>query len=143
MIGAQNDSVVAYLDCDWLDAAVPVGTLRWEMLRGAPKFSFEFDAEWLKRFPDIYLCADLNMFGGRQFKAAGTGLFGCFADAMPDRWGRLLMKRHEQILASKNDVPTRTLNEVDYICGLDDCSRMGAFRFISGPPTFVKQWVTD
>ena len=129
MIGEQNDSVVAYLDCDWLDAAVPVGTLRWEMLRGAPKFSFEFDAEWLKRFPDIYLCADLNRFGGRQFKAAGTGLFGCFADAMPDRWGRLLLKRREQILASKNDVPTRTLNEVDYICGLDDCSRMGAFRF--------------
>ena len=32
MIGAQNDSVVAYLDCDWLDAAVPVGTLRWEIL---------------------------------------------------------------------------------------------------------------
>ena len=48
---------------------------------------------------------------------------------MPDRWGRLLLNRREQILATEEKRPVRKLSSFDYLIGIDDYSRMGGFRF--------------
>ena len=56
-------------------------------------------------------------------------IFGCFSDALPDRWGRTLFKRREQIQAAEEKRAVRTLSSFDYLMGIDDFSRMGGFRF--------------
>lgn len=118
-----------YLDCDWSLGPILVGRLFSETLRGSQKHSFEFDRSWLKSQAGLKLSAELESFPGRQYLNADKDMFGCFSDSMPDRWGRLLMSRREQINAAREGRPTKTLTSLDYLCGIDDFSRSGAFRF--------------
>ena len=60
-------------------------------------------------------------------------MFGCFSDAMPDRWGRLLMNRREQLDAQKQNRQPKTLTAFDLLSGVDDYSRIGGFRFKTDP----------
>ena len=122
-----------YLDCDWVGAPVLVGRLFRETLRGAPKYAFEFDESWLVKYSGIRLSADLENYVGRQFLTTGAEIFGCFSDAMPDRWGRVLLERREQILAQREKRPPKTLTAFDMLCGLDDSLRMGGLRFKRDP----------
>ena len=48
---------------------------------------------------------------------------------MPDRWGRTLLLRREQIVAAEEQRPVRRLSSFDFLTGIDDFSRMGGFRF--------------
>lgn len=52
-----------------------------------------------------------------------------FADSCPDRWGRRLMKRREELQAKKAEVKPRKLLESDYLLGVYDEARMGGLRF--------------
>lgn len=63
-------------------------------------------------------------------------MFGAFDDTAPDRWGRVLMRRSERQGAKERNEPLRSLNELDYILGVNDEARQGALRFSeteSGP----------
>ena len=64
-----------------------------------------------------------------QYTQPGKDIFGCFSDALPDRWGRTLLLRREQIAASEEGRPIRRLSSFDFLTGIDDFSRMGGFRF--------------
>ena len=64
-----------------------------------------------------------------QYTQPGKDIFGCFSDALPDRWGRTLLLSREQIAASEEGRPVRRLSSFDYLTGIDDFSRMGGFRF--------------
>ena len=59
----------------------------------------------------------------------GKELFGIFSDSCPDRWGRLLMRRKEALLARQEGRKPRQLSEVDYLLGVHDEARLGALRF--------------
>lgn len=48
---------------------------------------------------------------------------------MPDTWGRTLMKRREAQLAKERGEKARTLYDIDFLLGVYDETRMGAFRF--------------
>lgn len=76
---------------DWLEKEEKIGTLEHESLRGSDVFSFEFDKNWLNRHSDIILGRDLQPFTGIQYSPVGNRIFGCFSDALPDRWGRRLI----------------------------------------------------
>lgn len=78
---------------------------------------------------DLFLSADINNYPGQQYTQPNRDIFGCFSDALPDRWGRLLLNRREQILATEEQRPVRKLSSFDYLMGIDDYSRMGGFRF--------------
>ena len=52
---------------------------------------------------------------------------------MPDRWGRTLLLRREQLAASEEKCPVRRLSSFDFLTGIDDFSRMGGFRFKEAP----------
>ncbi len=106
-----------------------VGELGYESLRGSDSYSFKFDNEWLRRYGGLFLSADINNYPGQQYTQPGRDIFGCFSDALPDRWGRLLLNRREQILATEEKRPIRKLSSFDYLMGIDDFSRMGGFRF--------------
>lgn len=126
-------TLYVYADFDWLEGPVPIGVLGYECLRGTDSYSFRFDNEWLRRHGSLFLSADINGYPGLQYTQPGRDIFGCFSDALPDRWGRLLMNRREQILAMEEKRPVRRLSSYDYLLGINDFSRMGGFRFREEP----------
>ena len=123
------DKLSVYADYNWLEKEELVGTLYHDRLRGTDKYGFEYNASWLKNHPDIVLSADIMNYSNIQWTRQGKDIFGCFSDAMPDRWGRTLLMRREQILAKEESRPVKKLTSYDYLLGIDDSTRMGALRF--------------
>ena len=107
-----------------------MGVLNVDGGRAKQVLSFEFAESWLKGdYGLVSFDPDLQIFKGRQYAPSDKAMFGIFADASPDRWGRTLMKRREAILAKKEERKPRTLTDVDYLLGVYDETRMGAMRF--------------
>lgn len=122
------ERLLVFADFDWLDKPELVGELCYEKLRGSESYAFRFDDNWLKFHAGIKLSEDINNYPGWQYTQPGNDIFGCFSDALPDRWGRTLLKRREQIQASEEKRAVRNLSSFDYLMGIDDFSRMGGFR---------------
>lgn len=107
-----------------------IGTLYVEGGRGKQVISFEYADEWINDLSNTFkLDPDLGLFKGRQYAPLDKQMFGVFADSCPDRWGRLLMKRREAILAKKEIRKPKTLTDVDFLLGVYDETRMGGLRF--------------
>ncbi len=123
------EKLIVFADFDWLEKPEVVGELCYEKLRGSDSYAFKFDNDWLKRHADIKLSDDINNYPGMQYTQPGNDIFGCFSDALPDRWGRMLLKRREQLQAEEEKRMPRNLSSFDYLMGIDDYSRMGGFRF--------------
>lgn len=126
-------TLLIYADFDWLKEVRLVGKLSYESLRGSDTYGFSFDKEWLRDYVSLFLSADLNPYPGMQYTEEGKDIFGCFSDALPDRWGRMLFMRKQQILAIEEGRPLRPISSFDYLLGIDDFSRMGGFRFRESP----------
>lgn len=122
-------TLYVYADFDWLKETEFVGELVYESFRGSDSYCFTFTGEWLKKHGDLFLSDDLNRYPGQQYTQPEKDMFGCFSDALPDRWGRTLLLRREQIAAMEEMRPVRRLSSFDFLSGIDDFSRMGAFRF--------------
>ena len=105
-----------------------IGTIYSEGNRGHELYSFEYDNEWLKK-ADMFIDPDLQLYSGRQFTRDDKKIFGVFADSCPDIWGRLLMRRREEIRAKNAGEKPDKLLEADYLLGVYDESRMGGLRF--------------
>ena len=118
-----------FADFDWLKAPRLVGELSYESLRGSDSYGFCYSDDWLRDYGNLFLSDDLNNYPGAQYTATGKDIFGCFSDALPDRWGRTLINRREQILAKEEKRPVRRLSSFDYLVGIEDYSRMGGLRF--------------
>lgn len=119
---------------DWVGLAGPL-RLGWlHARRGAGReiFEFEFDASALA-YPAIgqlHLDPRLGLFEGRQHPPQGHETFGVFADASPDRWGRLLMRRRLERAQRAGQVGKDVrLHESGYLLGVHDAYRSGALRF--------------
>ena len=119
--------VVACLD--WLEKEEKVGTLGHETLRGSDVFSFEFDGDWLKRYAYISFGRDLQPFTGIQYSSNSNRIFGCFSDALPDRWGRRLIDLRIALEQRGKGTAKNYLSDWDYLKGVEDSLRMGGFRF--------------
>lgn len=118
---------------DWIGLAEPL-RLGWlHARRGAGReiFEFEFDAAALAHPAVRNLSMDprLGLFEGRQHPPQGHETFGVFADASPDRWGRLLMRRRLERAQRSGQVGNAVrLHESDYLLGVHDAYRCGALR---------------
>lgn len=121
--------LLVFADFDWLGAPAMVGELCYETLRGADSYGFRFADEWLAHHGDLFFGDDLNSYPGMQYTKPGRDIFGCFSDALPDRWGRTLLKRREQLLARDEGRAPRRISSFDFLLGIDDFSRMGGLRF--------------
>lgn len=114
---------------NWLsDNPSLLGRLYVDTVRGGESYAFEYDDAWLSNPAAVMLDPDLNLYKGRQYPIDKKN-FGLFADSSPDRWGRVLMKRRERILADKEDRKPNILYESDFLLGVYDETRMGALRF--------------
>jgi serine/threonine-protein kinase HipA len=130
----QNTSIYVY--ADWfLEGPKLLGVLLAQQAKGRKAFSFEYNKEFLLNETPINLDPDIKWYTGSQF-SVNKEIFGVFSDAMPDTWGRTLMKRRSAILAKESRVAAQTLYEIDFLLGTFDETRMGALRFkldIDGP----------
>lgn len=123
-------STEIYVFADWEEFAEPVlvGTLRSAVTKNKEHFSFSYDEHWLGSPYAQEIDPALHLFSGEQHNT-GSNNFRVFLDSCPDRWGRLLMKRREAIIARQEKRRPRVLYEVDYLLGVHDLYRQGALRF--------------
>jgi len=122
-----NKTIYVYIDCDTPQL---LGRLYSNFEKGRELFSFEFSDEFFSgRYANIFIDSDLQPYKGRQYLANGKAIFGMLSDAAPDRWGRTLMQRRENINANREERKPKKLTESDYLLGVYDPARMGALRF--------------
>lgn len=124
----MNTKVYVFADWDEFNEPVLVGTLRSSVIKKKEHFSFSYDNGWLQSSYAQKIDPNLSLFIGEQH-SEGSNNFRSFLDSCPDRWGRLLMKRREAVIARQEERRPRVLNEVDYLLGVHDLYRMGALRF--------------
>ena len=124
-----NQKTILVYDDFSNDTPTLLGRLYVDTLRGTENYSFEYDDHWLMNTQlSVLIDPDLNFYGGRQFPN-GRSIFGIFADASPDRWGRVLMMKRERLQAEKESRKPRKLNDSDFLLGVYDETRMGGIRF--------------
>ena len=123
--------IAVYADWEGLPAPLRLGMLHVQRGAGREIFEFAFDAAALAHPAVLNLQLDprLGLFQGRQHPPQGHETFGVFADASPDRWGRLLMRRRleREQRAGRVGKAVR-LHESDYLLGVHDAFRVGALR---------------
>lgn len=123
------DTVAVHADLDAFDEPQSMGELRHQAGKSGGVFSFAYDPAWLKRPEAFAFDPDLALVSGPQYPPGGRENFGIFLDSSPDRWGRGLMQRRENLRARKEDRKPRSLTEWDFLLGVHDETRMGALRF--------------
>ncbi|MDF1629571.1 MAG: HipA domain-containing protein [Alcanivoracaceae bacterium] len=123
-------STEVFVFADWEEFNEPalVGILRSAVIKNKEHFSFSYDENWLQRPNAQAIDPGLQLFSGEQHNTDANN-FRVFLDSCPDRWGRLLMKRREAIVARQEERRPRVLHEVDYLLGVHDLYRQGALRF--------------
>ncbi len=89
---------------------------------------FEYEPDWLDSTDFLVLDPMIGAYPGPQFPASGRNSFGLFEDVSPDRWGRVLMQRREDLRAHEQGRKPRALTAWDYLLGVQDETRMGALR---------------
>ena len=127
MSGRQR-SVLIYIDSEGMTGPAVMGTLHAQSSGSQEIFSFEYAREWLGREEAFAFDPDLQLLGGAQYPAPSRNNFGIFLDSAPDRWGRLLMQRRENLRAREQERRPRRLTEWDYLLGVHDETRLGALR---------------
>ena len=115
---------------DWLEISGPklIGVLAAHQGKGRKTFSFSYDEKWLETEKPFLFDPDITWNKGQQFPI-GKSNFGIFNDAMPDTWGRTLMKRREAQIAKEEKRVVKSLHDIDFLLGVNDESRMGGLRF--------------
>ncbi len=123
-------STVVYVFADWeaFDEPTLVGTLRSSVIKNKEHFNFSYDNDWLQSPYAQKIDPNLNLYSGEQHSEDSKN-FRTFLDSCPDRWGRLLMKRREAIVARQEERRPNVLYEMDYLLGVHDLYRLGALRF--------------
>jgi serine/threonine-protein kinase HipA len=116
--------------------AVEVGTLAFEAKGARRSASFIYADSWLANPDRFALSPDLPLVNGYQYRANKdpnqSAFFGCFADAEPDGWGRMVIRRDyakQRKEADGERLATGLLNDFDFLLWVNDFSRMGAIRF--------------
>jgi serine/threonine-protein kinase HipA len=130
----SDRTTFVYVDLD--GTPVLVGTLYARFRKNRESASFTYDQSWLSHPSRFALEPALVLHDISHHTHPGQATFGAFGDSAPDRWGRMLMRRAERQCAKEEKRATRTLNEIDFLLGVNDETRQGALRFaekVGGP----------
>lgn len=129
----MNKNIFVYANWNSEDEPSLLGILSSDIIRGKEVFSFQYDKNWLKENSNFILDPQLQYFEGLQYNSGEKSNFGIFLDSSPDRWGRLLMKRREALIAKREGRKLLMLNESGFLLGVFDENRMGGLRFKLDP----------
>ncbi len=109
----------------------PIGHLSYAKHGNREYSSFGYCSAWLENPERYALSPDLPMVAGFQMRRAPTGSDSVFhhalADTAPDAWGRRVIAR-AHAKARQAQPSLKALTELDYLCAVDDFSRVGAIR---------------
>src|SRR5665213_245436 len=98
---------------------------------GPREFStFGYADSWLADAMRFEVSPDLPLQRGHQTRKASkddSSFFFALADTEPDGWGRRLIAR-AHARERKENASLKALTELDYLCAVDDFSRIGALR---------------
>ncbi len=119
----------AFVSIDMQGNTYPVGTLWTRASGGRESATFQYDPDWLTNPDRFAIEPALTMDAGPHHTAGDAPMFGALSDSAPDRWGRMLMRRAERRLSAKEGRAPRALQEIDFLLGVQDVTRMGALRF--------------
>lgn len=112
-------------------AATPVGTLAHTRQGQREHSAFAYADSWLHHAGRFEVSPDLPLLAGHQVRRApakaDSVFHGALADTAPDAWGRRVMAR-AHAKRRKQDPTLGALTEMDYLCAVDDFSRVGALR---------------
>jgi serine/threonine-protein kinase HipA len=123
------DTVEVCIDLERFGHPVLMGRLHRQQSGAGEIFSFEYDRAWLEQ-PEVFsFDPDLALAAGHQYPAPQRKNFGIFLDSAPDRWGRVLMQRRENVRARQEKRKPRALTDWDFLLGVHDETRLGALRF--------------
>jgi serine/threonine-protein kinase HipA len=117
----RRDQVWVHLGDPSLGLEGPIGRLSHE--HGT--YAFEYSEAWRAERGTFAIDPSLLVVPGEVFS---TGLPGIFDDSAPDRWGRLLLDRREQLRAGQTGQHPRVFSDWDYLLGVEDETRMGGLR---------------
>ncbi|MFH0842527.1 MAG: type II toxin-antitoxin system HipA family toxin [Bacteroidota bacterium] len=131
-MGESKTDIWVYIHQAGMKEPKCIGTLSAHYGKGRRSFSFEYDKNWISSHEQLILDPDIGWYSGLQYPMNKEN-FGVFLDSMPDSWGRTLMQRREPQRASEEGRPAKKLNDIDYLLGVYDESRMGALRFKTDP----------
>lgn len=131
----KRDGVQVYLD----GVAKPIGTFYPRDNGHVGTHAFAYATEWLENPNFFDLDPQLQPWEGKQFAPPSMQMFGAFADATPQRWGRMLLDRWEAVSAGLEKRPTRTLDDEAYLLAVEDATRVGALRFCRDEGSFLEE----
>lgn len=121
--------------------AVLVGTLWLNHTRGKLSSSFVYDEQWLLTPYCFALGPDLPL---DMHPKSCEGLFLCFQDCSPDRWGRVMLLRQERVRAKNEMRKPHTLLDSDFLLRVNDFTRQGAIRISAdNGNSFLQQYAKD
>ena len=101
------DTVEVCIDLERFGHPVLMGRLHRQQSGAGEIFSFEYDGDWLEQ-PEVFsFDPDLALAAGHQYPASQRKNFGIFLDSAPDRWGRVLMQRRENVRAPRKTQTSR------------------------------------
>ena len=120
---------------------LPVGNLAY-VREGAREYSaFVYSQDWLRHPARFAVSPDLPLGPGHQVRKRISKEDSCFflalADTEPDAWGRRVIAR-AHARERKANPALKALTELDYLCGVDDFSRVGALRLRDDRGTFLR-----
>ena len=120
---------------------LPVGELAY-VKDGAREYSvFAYSQEWLRHPAHFAVSPDLALVPGHQVRKPptkdDTRFFLALADTEPDAWGRRVIAR-AHAKERKKDPSLKALTELDYLCAVDDFSRIGALRLRNDKGDFLR-----
>lgn len=109
---------------------------------GTREFSqFAYEPAWLAGSAAFDISSDLVRTQGFQLHKPASkddsSFFFALADTEPDTWGRRVIAR-AHAKARAHDPSLKALTELDYLCHVDDFSRMGALRVRDGGQRFLR-----
>ncbi len=120
---------------------LPVGNLAY-VRDGAREYSaFAYGEDWLRRPARFAVSPDLPLAPGHQVhkptSKEESSFFLALADTEPDAWGRRVIAR-AHAKERKTNPALKALTELDYLCAVDDFSRVGALRLRDEQGAFLR-----
>ena len=139
--GATAPNMKTELDVCLGKVGTAVGKLVF--VRNGPRVftQFAYFQDWLDNKDTFSVSPDLAAAPGYQTRKAATQedplFFLALADTEPDAWGRRVIARAHA--KRREDDPTLgALTELDYLCAVDDFSRMGALRLRNAQGAYLE-----
>lgn len=141
MVAKASSGAKTQLQVGLGQSGVVVGELTY-VKEGAREYSaLTYDATWLAREDRFNVSSDLELVEGYQTHKAASKDDSVFhfalADTEPDSWGRRVIAR-AHARARRDNPNLQALTSLDYLCAVDDFSRLGALRLQDAKGSYLR-----